>query len=47
MIKAILVLLDSLPMGKSDLEKRARGYYKLPENFKELLQYLKLRYKYR
>jgi hypothetical protein len=41
MIELILKSLEIAPKGKSKLIDRAKGKYKHPENFKELLNHIK------
>lgn len=45
MIEQILLLLRHAPLHKSELIDTAKGKYKYPENFKELIKTLQWQYK--
>lgn len=45
MIRGIIYLLKNVP-SKNPLVARAKGYYQLPTNFKELKRFIKLRWEY-
>lgn len=45
MIEQVLMLLRHAPKGKSELIDTAKGKYKYPETFKELINYFKWQFK--